>query len=155
MPHPGVREGVRVGTGQRNSNTQHLYWRERDIEMEDEEKKEEKWREKRSSSWHNLVGKIYIFITLSRTIFILDQKEMGKEETCRQGLGALREVFLLFFLFGACKYVCATWASHCRSKLNTEFSLFYSFFFITWLFVEKEPWTVSSLQSSCMVLICG
>lgn len=37
------------------------------------------------------------FHNSSCTIFILDQKEMGKGERCRQGLEALREVFLPFF----------------------------------------------------------
>lgn len=67
---------------------------------------------------------------------------------CGQGVRGIRtsrEVFLLLF-FGACKYVCATWESHCWSKLNAEFSLFYSFFSITLLFVGKKNRTVPSLQ---------
>lgn len=53
------------------------------------------------------------------------------------GIRASREVFLLLF-FGACKYVCATWKSHCQSKLNAEFSLFYSLLFHHPVFVERE-----------------
>lgn len=44
------------------------------------------------------------------------------------GIRTSREVFLLLFS-GACKYVCAKRESHCWSKLNAEFSLFYSFGF--------------------------
>lgn len=53
------------------------------------------------------------------------------------GIRASREVFLLL-CFGACKYVCATWKSHCQSKLNAEFSLFYSLLFHHPVFVERE-----------------
>ena len=44
-----------------------------------------------------------------------------------RGSGALghQEKSFYFYFFGACKYVCATWESHCWSKLNAEFSLFY------------------------------
>lgn len=31
-----------------------------------------------------------------------------------------------FYFLGSCKYVCATFESQCWSKLNAEFSLFYS-----------------------------
>lgn len=53
------------------------------------------------------------------------------------GIRASSEVFLLLF-FGTCKYVCATWKSHCQSKLNAEFSLFYSFLFHHPVFEERE-----------------
>lgn len=98
-------------------------------------KEEEKEEQKEFSPRHNHVGITYIFITLSRTVFILDQKGGGggcKEEiVCGRVLGAIghQKKCFYFDLFGACKYVCATWESHFWSKLNAEFSLFYSFLY--------------------------
>ncbi len=80
MPRPGGREGVRVGTGQRDRTaTPNTLTEKR--EMEEEYEKEEGGdmveQEKECSPQHTQVGITYIFITLSCTIFILDQKEMG------------------------------------------------------------------------------
>lgn len=78
------------------------------------------------------MGITYIFITLSHTSFILDYKERVTDEMfVGRGFGASGaswEVFLPFFFFGVCKYVCATWESRCWSKLNTE--VFFFFFFL-------------------------
>lgn len=129
------------------------------------------------SPWHNHVGLTYIFITLSHTIFILNQKRgWAKEEQCvcgrggAKGIGTSIEVFLLLF-FGGCKYVCATLDSQCWSKLNPVF--FFSFilflyitlhfYFILWFFVclffegkkRKEKQNRSLTHSGCAVLICG
>ena len=66
--------GVRVGTGQRDRTaTPNTLTEER--------------MKRRNSPWHNHVGITYIFITLSCTIFILDQKEGGKKKMCA-GRGA-------------------------------------------------------------------
>lgn len=74
--------------------------------------------------------------------FYFGLKGRGIRKTCvGRGLGALghQEKSFYFYFSGACKYVCATWESHCWSKLNAELSLFYSFCFsITLLFVGKK-----------------
>lgn len=77
MPRPGVWEGVRVGTGQRDRTaTPNTLTEEREtVKRKEEEKNEE--QEKEYSPRHNHVGITYIFITLSRTVFILDQTEVG------------------------------------------------------------------------------
>lgn len=76
MPRPGVREGVRVGTGQRDRTaTPNTLTEKRDGEEKGGGKNEE--QEKEYSPRHNHVGITYIFITLSRTVFILDQTEVG------------------------------------------------------------------------------
>lgn len=55
---------------------------------------------KKSRPRHNLVGITYIFITLSRTVFILDQKEKGKRRKCVWAWvrGIKRSVFTFIFL---------------------------------------------------------
>lgn len=67
-----------------------------------------------------------------------------------RGLGALGHGEFLLLFFGGCKYVCAALESQCRSKLNAEFSLFYSFSFSSPCFFcrkkEKKKSTVPSLQ---------
>lgn len=88
------------------------------MKRKQEVKKKKKKRTTSASPRHNHVGMTYIFITLSRTVFILEQKEMGYRRKCvwAGGLGALEHqekrfysCFILFyFLGGACKYVCAT-----------------------------------------------
>lgn len=73
MPRPGGREGVRVGTGRRDRTaTPNTLTDKREMEEDEEEEQEEEWNPR-----HNHVGITYIFITLSCTIFILDQKEVG------------------------------------------------------------------------------
>lgn len=77
MPRPGVREGVRVGTGQRDRTaTPNTLTEEREIEKRRRMKKKTKKKTGVQSTTQH-VGITYIFITLSRTIFILDQKERG------------------------------------------------------------------------------
>lgn len=84
---PGSGRGLGLGqaSGTEQQHPTPLLKRERDRDGEEEE-----WGEKKNSSSsssrrrreecsprHNHVGITYIFITLSRTIFILDQKEVG------------------------------------------------------------------------------
>lgn len=71
-------------------------------EEENEGEGEEEGEEREFSPRHNHVGITYIFITLSRTVFILDQTEGGKEGiVCVwvRGIRTSKEVFLLFFFF--------------------------------------------------------
>lgn len=82
MPRPGVREGVRVGTGQwdrtatPNTLTEESEMQRRRMKRT-EEKKKNRRRTEECSPQRKHVGITYIFITLSRTIFILDQNAVG------------------------------------------------------------------------------
>lgn len=76
-----------------------------------------------------------------------------------RGIRASREVFLLLFLEFVNMFVLHG-KSHCWSKLNAEFSLFYSFsslslfFFFVFVCRKRKPQN-SYLTPPGMVLICG
>lgn len=114
----------------------------------------------------------YIFITLSRTVFILEQKEVGYRRKCVwaggvRGIRRSREAFLLvlfYFIFWGelVNMFVLHWSSPCWSKLNAEVSLFYflpfhnpSFFFFFLFFGGRKTdlRTVPSLQSVCLHLL--
>lgn len=82
VPRLGVREGVSVGTGQRDRTaTPNTLTEERERERCEQGRTERRrrrreWtaggREEERNPWRNHVGITYIFITLSHTVFILD-----------------------------------------------------------------------------------
>lgn len=104
--------------------------------------------------WNNL----YFHNSFTYNFYFGSKGKGGYRRKCVwagvRGIRESREVFLLLFS-GACKYLCATWESHCWSKLNAEFSFYFNlFFYITRLFVEKKD-PEQFPHSNRMVLICG
>lgn len=129
---PRVREGVRVGTSQRDrTTTPNTLTEERDGGEWRGSRRFKKKNRRRSavhdtSCWDHLYFHNYHI----QFLFWIKRKWGKGESVCvwagDRGIRTSREVFLLLFLEFVNMFVLHG-KSHCWSKLNAEFSLFYSF----------------------------